>query len=150
ESELVLLLPRLADEAAVRSIAATLLHLVRRPIPIAKHTLHMTISLGIALYPVHGAEPDMLLAHASLAVQDARERGGNTCEIYRPALKERVSNRLSLETHLRQALQRKGLSVHFQPQVDLQNGRLVGLEALARWDDPDLGMIPPSEFVPVA
>jgi diguanylate cyclase (GGDEF)-like protein len=150
ESELALLMPRLADEQAVRVAAARLLQAVRRPIPLERHTLHMTASLGIALYPIHGEDPETLLAHASLAAQDAREHGGNNVQTFQASLKERVFTRLSLETHLRQALQRKALSVHFQPQIELQSGRIVGLEALARWEDPELGPIPPGEFVPIA
>jgi diguanylate cyclase (GGDEF)-like protein len=150
ESEFVLILPRLPHAEAGVAAATRLLQMVKRPLLLARHTLHMTASMGLALHPQHGADPEALLAAASLAVQEAREQGGSQVQTFQPALKERVFNRLNLETHLRQALQRKGLGVHYQPQVDLRSGRLVGFEALVRWDDPELGRVSPAEFVPVA
>ncbi|MBB2169310.1 EAL domain-containing protein [Gluconacetobacter aggeris] len=114
-------------------------------------TIQIGASVGIALAPEHGGEPDILLSRADMALYAAKEAGRGTSRLFSPDLEKRVQERVRLEEELRSALAREdGLFVFYQPIVDLQSGRVTSREALARWHHPQQGWISPARFVPVA
>jgi diguanylate cyclase (GGDEF)-like protein len=110
----------------------------------------MTCSVGIAVHPFDGADASSLLHSADIALRRSREQGGNSVQFYLPAVNDRFLSRLELQNSLRIALARDEFQVHYMPQRDVATGRIVSMEALARWKHPTLGTIPPSDFIPLA
>ncbi|MGH6943259.1 MAG: putative bifunctional diguanylate cyclase/phosphodiesterase, partial [Geminicoccaceae bacterium] len=130
--------------------AQKILERIRPPFHVQGHELHVTASIGIGLYPGDGAAPDQLLKCADMALYRAKERGRNRLQLYNPALNVRVFEQMSLEKHLRRALEQQQFTLVYQPQIALDTGRVVGVEALVRWQHPELGLVLPDEFVPLA
>jgi len=110
----------------------------------------VTPSMGIAIYPDDGLHPHELLANADKAMYRAKEMGRNTYEIYSTALQTKADERLALEAALRRGLEQGELVLHYQPKIDLVTKRIVGAEALVRWDHPERGLLLPGHFVPLA
>jgi diguanylate cyclase (GGDEF)-like protein/PAS domain S-box-containing protein len=120
------------------------------PMQIGQHEVTVTCSLGCSAFPSDGDTPDALLRYADAAMYCAKQAGRNNLQVYNDSLRQRVDKRLQMETELRHAIERKQLTLHYQPQVDLKTGALVGLEALLRWQHPSLGMVEPGRFIPLA
>ncbi len=132
-------------------VATKILRALEVPYDIGGHELHITASIGIALYPIDGDDADALLRDADIAMYSAKSAGRNTYQYFTPELREQTSERLFLIDGLRRALELGGeLDLLYQPYVDLATGRVLGVEALARWNHPDLGLVYPNRFVPVA
>jgi diguanylate cyclase (GGDEF)-like protein/PAS domain S-box-containing protein len=112
--------------------------------------LFMTCSAGIAVYPADSVEPGVLVERADIAMYRAKEMGGNNYQFYTAALNAQLGERLLIESALRTALERREFVLHYQPQVDIETGRIVGAEALIRWQHPDMGMVAPSRFIALA
>ncbi|MBA4093338.1 MAG: hypothetical protein C0489_04550 [Candidatus Accumulibacter sp.] len=148
--EFVLLLTELETPDHAAHVAEKLLQVVAEPFSLEGHELNVTPSIGIALFPEDGADPDALLKNADTAMYHAKENGRNNFQFFAPAMNVRVSEHLALENSLRQALTRNELALHYQPQFDLASGRLIGYEALMRWHSPTLGTVPPGKFIPIA
>jgi len=147
--EFVLVLPSVSvDDAA--HMAKRLLQTIEQPIALKEHELIITASIGIALYPNDGQDIDTLFKCADAAMYLAKKDGRNNYRFFTAEIQSRSSRLLSLENALRYAHTRGELSLHYQPQVSLRDGKIVGVEALLRWNHPELGMIPPSEFIPIA
>ena len=134
-----------ADAAAQRFLSA-----IRRPIPVNDQHVHLGASIGISMYPEDGDGVEELLQFSDLAMYRVKERGRNSVCFFRSELFEIPGRRLRLEQRLRDAIENEQLELHFQPQVELVGGRIVGAEALLRWHDEELGWIAPSEFVHIA
>src|SRR5690606_20513397 len=130
--------------------AQKILEVIRPPFHVGGHELHVTASIGISLYPADGPGPDQLLKCADLALYRAKERGRDRIQLYNPALNLRVFEQMVLEQRLRQAIEQRQFALVYQPQVALDSGEVVGFEALLRWRHPELGLVPPDEFVPLA
>jgi diguanylate cyclase (GGDEF)-like protein/PAS domain S-box-containing protein len=147
--EFMLLLPdTTASGASV--VAHKLLANVARTCTIDSHELAVTPSIGIAMYPDDGCEFSVLSKHADIAMYRAKSGGRNTFNFYTREMHERSSRLLKMEALLRQAVARDELSLHYQPQIDLQSGECVGVEALLRWTNAELGHVSPAEFIPLA
>jgi diguanylate cyclase (GGDEF)-like protein len=130
--------------------AQKILEAIRPPFHIGGHELHVTASIGISLYPADGLGPGQLLKCADLALYRAKERGRDRLQLYNPTFKVRVFEQMVLEGRLRRALEQREFELLYQPQVGLDTGTVVGFEALLRWRHPELGMVAPDEFVPLA
>ncbi|MGH8488957.1 MAG: GGDEF/EAL domain-containing response regulator [Gammaproteobacteria bacterium] len=139
------------DRAENASLLARRIGLaLAKPFLAEERDLFLTASIGIAAYPDDGVEPDSLLKHAEVAMHYAKSRGGKSYEFYSKDINARASERLTLENQLRRALEREELLLHYQPKVDVATGHIVGAEALVRWQHPELGMVSPAKFVPLA
>ena len=134
----------------VTRVAERLLAAVSEPIRLDQHDIAVTASLGISLYPQDGDDAEALLKNADAAMYQAKDAGRHSYFFYDRTQNAVTYNRLSLEVKLRRALEQGNLSLHYQPQVATRSRRSVGVEALLRWHDPELGSIPPDRFIPIA
>jgi diguanylate cyclase (GGDEF)-like protein/PAS domain S-box-containing protein len=114
------------------------------------HSLVMTCSLGISIFPEHGADVETLIKNADAAMYCAKDRGRNNFQFFTEDMNAQMVERLTLESSLRLALERKEFFLVYQPQMDIGTGRITGLEALLRWQHPELGLVPPDKFIPTA
>ena len=147
--EFILVLPETDAQGAAR-VAEKMLHSVAQPFALGPHELTVTPSVGIALYPSDGQDFDTLARSADAAMYRAKHEGRNNFRFYTAELQARSERALVLENALRRALERQQLSLHYQPQVALETGRVIGVEVLLRWQHPELGAVSPAEFIPVA
>ena len=131
------------------ALAEKLRALLAEPMLFDGHYLHITPSIGIAIIPDHGEEPVDLLKHADIALYRAKDAGRNAIKIFQPSMLEQANERLRLDTDLRQALESGQFRLHYQPQVDARDGRIIGAEALLRWQHPTLGIQLPNQFIHV-
>ncbi|MBI2306397.1 MAG: EAL domain-containing protein [Rhodocyclales bacterium] len=132
------------------SVARKILKAVSQSFMTDGHLLTVTPSIGISLFPQDGEDFETLLKHADTAMYRAKESGRNAYQFFAREMNEAALERLMLENSLRVALERHELVLHYQPQIDLGSGRIIGAEALIRWQHPQLGMISPARFVPIA
>jgi diguanylate cyclase (GGDEF)-like protein len=146
--EFAALVPR-ADSARAAEICAAVLAALEPAVTLNDRSLSVAASIGVAVYPQHGADPETLLRHADAAMYAAKQaRRGST--LYSPDLEERTAERLELVTELRQAISGNELRLHYQPKVECRSGQVVGVEALVRWQHPRHGLMPPDRFIPIA
>jgi diguanylate cyclase (GGDEF)-like protein len=124
------------------------LPVLSRPFETGDDQLRVSIRVGISLYPSDGDDPDLLMRNAEAALQDAKSRNEEYL-FYAPDMNSRVAVNLVLENKLRRALERREFVLHYQPKVELDSGRVMGLEALIRWNDPETGLVPPLTFIPL-
>ena len=149
--EFTLLLPGLANDKDVQHVADKVVEAMRTPFVIGDHQLFVSGSVGIAVYPSDGLRYETLLKHADIAMYRAKAAGGNTYALYADHSDDRTAYpRLTLEADLHMALPRHEMRVVYQPQLDLADGSVVGVEALIRWSHPELGEVEPVEFLPLA
>ena len=147
--EFVLLLPG-ANAAGAARVAGKLQEASRQPYQIGHHELTMAPSMGIALFPQDGADFEALTQSADTAMYRAKSDGRNTFRFFTPEMHAQSARALRLENALRRALERDQLHLHYQPQVTLSTGAIRSVEALLRWDHPELGSVSPAEFIPIA
>jgi diguanylate cyclase (GGDEF)-like protein len=148
--EFIVILPniRSADDAA--GVAARLIAELQEPMRLALHTLVVTPSIGVAVFPADGVEVDTLLRNADLAMYFAKRKGPGMQAFYDSSMNDAALHRFTLEGKLRGALERNEFTLHYQPQFDVRTGSVSGMEALLRWTNDELGVVPPVEFIPVA
>jgi len=147
--EFVVVLPDVGEESDWRGVADKILAALRVPCQVNAHELFVTGSLGISVYPRDGDDCQTLLKHADIAMYRAKEEGHNDYRHYTKDMDTHMHQRLTLEGQLRRALERNEFVLHYQPQVNT-SGRIVGLEALVRWQNPELGLVSPALFIPMA
>jgi diguanylate cyclase (GGDEF)-like protein/PAS domain S-box-containing protein len=148
--EFVVILSQHEDQPLTADIVQRVMDSVAQPVMLGPKEFFVTCSIGVAAYPSDGTPPESLIEHADIAMYRAKKLGRNNFQFYTPAMNEESLERVRIESALRNALERNEFVLHYQPQVDLKTGRIVGMEALIRWKHPELGMVPPSRFVGVA
>jgi len=147
--EFMLILPGTDADGAAHT-AQKIVKALSQPMRIEGHELHISCSLGISLYPDNGQAGSDLIGNADVAMYRAKQRGRNAYQFFTEEMQREAVNALTLEQHLRQALDSDELRLHYQPQVDIRDGRVVGCEALLRWSHPEWGDVAPSRFIRVA
>jgi diguanylate cyclase (GGDEF)-like protein/PAS domain S-box-containing protein len=148
--EFTIILSDLRHPEDAMQVAQKILEAVEAPLTMGGMTIELSTSIGIALYPVDGHDVETLLRNADSAMYRAKESGRNNYQLCTEEMKTRAMERLSLESRLRKAIQGDQLLLMYQPQVNLATGRVVGAEALVRWNDPERGVIEPMAFIPIA
>ena len=139
------------NQASVGSlIAEKCLAKLAQPIAISGHEIHIGASIGISVYPDHAANMHELLKYADSAMYYAKNNGKNAYRLFTHSMQEDARKRFTIDNNLRRALERNEFVLHYQPQIDLRTGAISGAEALIRWIHPELGLISPAEFIPVA
>jgi diguanylate cyclase (GGDEF)-like protein/PAS domain S-box-containing protein len=148
--EFVVLLTGIKDAKDAVYTARRIISRLDKRRMVQSRELRVTTSVGISVYPEHGEDPEMLIANADIAMYQAKDSGRNGYRMYSAAMKEDVVGRLTLESDLRNALDRSELVLHYQPIVDATSERIVAAEALVRWEHPERGLVYPDKFVPFA
>ena len=150
--EFVVVLTDLPSPAALPSaaLAAMIVEELGRPYQVLGHVVHSTPSIGIAVFPDDGTDGTVLMKNADAAMYHAKSAGRNNFQFFAQAMNDAAVERLALENGLRQALARKEFRLHYQPQIDIASNEVVGVEALVRWQHPDLGLVPPVKFITLA
>ena len=147
--EFILLLPGV-DARGAAQVAEKILDVIAKPFQIELYTLSLTASIGIALYPEDGNDLESLSKSADTAMYRTKQEGRPGFRFFTPEMQARSARNLQLINALRQAMECGQLQVHYQPQVAMQDGRIIGAEALLRWQHPEFGMVSPAEFIPIA
>jgi diguanylate cyclase (GGDEF)-like protein len=148
--EFVILLRDTADPALVSTVARKLLSAAVTPIMVQGRECRVTASIGVAVYPDHGSDEQSLTKNADAAMYLAKEEGRSSFRFFAKEIKSQSIERLMLETSLRRALERNEFLLHYQAKQSLDTGEISGVEALLRWQHPDLGIVPPLHFIPLA
>jgi diguanylate cyclase (GGDEF)-like protein/PAS domain S-box-containing protein len=133
----------------VIAIAQKLVYAISQPFVIGAHTLHVSVSIGITLYPLDDSEADLLIKNADMAMYHAKDMGRNGFQFYTADLSKRVTEHMKLEEELHRALEREEFVLHYQPIVDARSGLVTSAEVLLRWQHPERGLLSPAEFIPV-
>lgn len=148
--EFVILLSEVEHIDDATRVAEKLLQVFSLPQLIDGHELHVTLSIGISVYPDDGDNAEAVMQNADTAMYHAKARGRNNCQLFRPEMNTRAVQRQFIESGLRRALKQGEFLLYYQPKIDLHSGTMTGAEALIRWQDPQLGLMQPAQFVPIA
>jgi len=148
--EFVVVLGDIADPQQTKGVAEKLLAAISSPQPIDGHDLTVTASLGVSTYPADGFDAVALIKKAETAMRNVKDNGPNDYRFFTEDMNRRARQQQTIESGLRLALQRKEFVLHYQPKLDLRSGKVVGVEALVRWERPGHGLVYPSDFIPVA
>ena len=148
--EFVVLLSEVADEHAITSMADKLCEAIGAPYALAGQALRIGATIGISVYPDDSSDADTLIQHADVAMYDAKNSGRNRYQFFRKRMNARAVERQRVESELHQALDRDEFRLHYQPQIELRTGAVIGVEALIRWRHPTRGLLLPAEFMPIA
>lgn len=148
--EFAVLLPALTARAEAERVAKDIVDRFTQPIALGERSLYVSISVGISLYPDDGDDCPTLIKNADMAMYCAKEEGGNRYRFFTPGMRLETVQRWQLENGMRQALELGELRLVYQPQVEAQTGRMVGVEALLRWHHPEQGVMSPATFIPLA
>ncbi|MEO5934659.1 MAG: EAL domain-containing protein [Duganella sp.] len=148
--EFMLVLPENPEDGTGVAVLTRIMEAIAQPIVIAEHEFFITCSVGVATYPTDGDSAESLTRHADIAMYRAKELGRDTFQFFTAQMNERTLERLKIETDLRRALERDEFVLHYQPQLSLSSGKIIGMEALLRWNHPIQGMIAPTRFIGLA
>ncbi len=148
--EFTVLLTGIEDPQDAAEVAARVLATLDQGFRIGSQELFVTASVGIAVSPLDGMDPETLLKNADTAMYHAKDQGGNNFQFYQQSMSAIALHRLTVEGKLRKAIERDEFVLHYQPVVDVETGRMVGVEALLRWSDPVLGVVSPADFISIA
>jgi len=148
--EFIVLLPHLSDSGVIGSIAQHIVEIFSEPFEIEGYSINATFSVGISLYPLDSREFDTLLRNADTALYQAKDSGRDTYRFFSEKMNLDAQEQLHLQGQLRNALKNQEFLLHYQPQIDIDSGGIVGAEALVRWQHPELGLVPPGRFIPLA
>lgn len=148
--EFSVLLSQQSNAQDIEVWVQTISRLIAQPYEINDHVIHLQVSIGIAVYPNHGTTPDLLLNRAELAMREVKDELRGSYRFYNNDMEVVATERRTLEAGLSRALDRQELEIYYQPQVNLVTGRIIGVEALLRWRHPELGLVHPQRFLPMA
>ena len=148
--EFVIVLQNVKKAAETVSIAQKISEQIRQPMKVADTEFILTTSIGVSIFPNDGTERELLLRNADIAMNFAKQSGRNRCHFFTEALSDAASHKMQVVNDLHKALDRNEFILYYQPQMDLLSGRMIGVEALIRWNHPETGMVPPGEFIPIA
>jgi diguanylate cyclase (GGDEF)-like protein/PAS domain S-box-containing protein len=148
--EFTLLLPEVKDESGAEKIAQKITKAMKQPFRLGEHEIYVGASIGIVLYPGGGSDIESLIQNADIAMYQVKESSKEGYGFYHRAMNAATTNRLHFERDIRRALENDEFRVHYQPQIDSLTGRIIGVEALIRWQHPTRGFIMPGEFIPIA
>ncbi len=148
--EFTLLLPQIDDREDAMRTAEKMIKSFDVPFKVDEHELYVTISIGVALFPVDGESIDILIKNADIAMYDSKAKGRNRCQLYSGSMNVLFAEKLSIEMQMRKAIDRQEFQVFYQPQISVGTGRISGIEALVRWSSPLHGSLSPLEFIPLA
>jgi diguanylate cyclase len=147
--EFALVMSELEDAHALGEKVQDFLQILSMPFLIGEHEVFVSASIGVSLYPLDGTDEAALVKNAETAMYQAKARGGNDFKFYAEQMNASSLQRLLLESGLRRALERNEFVLHYQPQINLEDGRIFGVEALLRWQHPEQGLISPADFIPL-
>ena len=147
--EFAILLDDINSDSHISLLAEKLLDTLKKPFKINKHELFVTASIGISIFPNDGEDSDTLLRNADVAMYRAKDLGKNNYQFYSDDLSARIFERMTLESHLRHALERNEFVLYYQPQIDTRTQKIMGVEALLRWKHPEFGLVTPNNIVPL-
>lgn len=148
--EFTLLLPKINSQAETNAIANRILNVLKSPFTIENRLIHVTVGIGIAIYPEHGTDAKTLLENADTALSQAQQLSQHKYQYYDSTFSSQARESLALENLLYSALEKEEFMVYYQPIVNVQTGKIVKMEALLRWKNPQLGMVAPYIFIPLA
>ena len=148
--EFTIIMENIRSEEDVSSLANYIIAILSKPMYIGEHILHVTSSIGISLYPKDSTNVQNLLKYADIAMYNAKEKGRNNFQFYSVEMSKSLLERIELEANLRQSIRKEEISVHYQPLFNAESQKLIGIEALARWHDPILGVVPTEKFISLA
>ncbi|MCR2804552.1 putative bifunctional diguanylate cyclase/phosphodiesterase [Paenibacillus soyae] len=148
--EFTILLKEIKSQTEAIEVAEEIIRAFDMPFVLDEYEFYITASIGIAYYPQDGRDAETLMKHADIAMYQAKDTGKNNYSIFRAAKSSIGIEQLTLESSIRKALQNNEFLLHYQPQIDVETGRIIGTEALIRWNHPTLGLIPPGKFIPIA
>jgi diguanylate cyclase (GGDEF)-like protein len=148
--EFIILLPMTSGPGEAQKVARRIIDSFKEPFAIYKQEIYISTSIGIALYPTDGTTADELLKNADIAMYHAKKLGRNNYQYYSSELNRALLEKLEIEGRLRRAVESNELELYYQPQMELATGRICGVESLLRWNDPELGQVPPDKFIPIA
>jgi diguanylate cyclase (GGDEF)-like protein len=147
--EFLILINQVPHPQDVAKVAQRILAALKEPFEIGNQELHITASTGLAIYPIDAQDAESLIKHADIALYRAKENGRNNFQFYTPAMSTNASQVFAVEKQLYRALERGEFSLAYQPQISLQTCDIIGVEALLRWKNPELGMVSPATFIPL-
>jgi diguanylate cyclase (GGDEF)-like protein/PAS domain S-box-containing protein len=148
--EFLVLLQSIQQPAEASDIASNIVEKFHSPIKVQGQDIHLSINIGISVYPMNGKTTDNLIDNAEIAMYKAKELGSNTFQLYSPDMGHLTQHRIDLEIKLRSAIAENQLLLVYQPKVNLKSGEITGCEALIRWNHPELGIVSPMHFIPIA
>ena len=148
--EFTMLLTEIHNSDVAAIVSQRVMESLMRPLNLANHEVVITPTIGIAVFPEDGNNSEVLFRNSDTAMYAAKRNGKNQFQFYNKAMNANAKERLTMESQLRNALEHKELQLHYQPQMELDNGRVVGVEALLRWQNKKLGNVPPDTFIPIA
>ncbi|WP_407271609.1 EAL domain-containing protein [Radiobacillus sp. PE A8.2] len=147
--EFIIIMPGVGTNGTL-DLAKGILKAFQKPFVFKKHNIIMTPSIGISLYPEHGSSSGQLLKRADVAMYEAKQTGKNNAKLFSGEMDEVISRKMTIEHDLRHAIEKNQFKIYYQPKVEIETGKVVGTEALLRWQHPELGVIPPDEFIAIA
>jgi diguanylate cyclase (GGDEF)-like protein/PAS domain S-box-containing protein len=148
--EFVVIVSERGDQQLTPEIVQRVMNSVAQPVMLGTKEFFVTCSIGVAVYPSESTDADTLIEHADIAMYRAKKLGRNNFQFYTPAMNEESLERVRIESALRNAVERDEFVLYYQPQLDMKTGKVCGMEALIRWQHPELGMVPPGRFIGIA
>jgi diguanylate cyclase (GGDEF)-like protein/PAS domain S-box-containing protein len=149
-SEFGFVLPGIGGPTEATVTIEKVMRLFARPFHVDAHEIFLTLSLGVAVFPADGADPQELIENAEAAARRVSSEGGNSWQFFHNSMNEERAGRVALEAELHRAVEHEQFALHYQPVVDASSGKIVGVEALLRWEHPERGLVPPLDFIPLA